>query len=113
MPAKDRKSYVRVKVILALAVYFAAVVYWASTYILSGFKIEQLSLTHLATLTMAIVAIIYAHNIKCEKCKTKWFAKGRYLSPYPPSILDVVRVFSAERSYKVTKTCRTCEFERY
>lgn len=110
---KRKKSYVRIKVWLATPVFISGLLYSALSYILSNYRVEQMSSVQVGAFIIAMASCFYLHSIKCERCKTKWFETGRETYSDATSILDFVGKFVAERRYKISQKCQTCEFDCY
>ncbi len=110
-----KKSYVRVKVSLAMLVYIPGVIYawlwlpleWTEQ------SLEQMSSTQIGVLAITIAAFFYLWNVECEQCKAVWHKTGSVTKQNATSLLDSVFRRLAENDYWPHKKCRICGLERY
>lgn len=108
------KSYVRIKLWIAIFLSNFTMISIVWLYLTSGGTLEQVSLKQIAMFLLAVVATFYVFDIKCEKCKTVWW-KPKYPPPKKAAglIRDIVSAYTVERDYEIEKVCRHCGLERH
>ena len=113
MNTDEKKSYVRVKVFLALVVSIFAYLYAIYAYWEASYKIDQMSLMGIGAFVLGMAASFYANKVKCERCKMEWHKAGNETYGHAKTILDFVRKFTAERIRWPHKKCKNCGLDRY
>ena len=83
------------------------------SYVAANYSVEQMSPIQIGAFLTAMAAGFYLHNIKCERCKMRWYETGTETYEDAPSMLSFAYRFVTQRNYSVVKKCRICGLARY
>lgn len=113
MKPEHKRSFVRVKVFPALITFYLGLIYSSFHYVVGGYRVEAMSIVQAGAFFVALAAVVYVHNVRCERCKSKWNHTGNDPYPEPKSMKDHVNKILSEANLKMYQKCKVCELERY